>query len=150
MNAALHSLGSEAGAFYAAAALAEAPRLMSLLDREPLSPTYGSFDREHWAWKFRDFPQGMLQSAAYPLSLLWRYPFQGSPYYENERLLQWIFGAIEQTLARQHTNGAFDAFAPNEQNPGSMASGRRSRGRSAGQSVSGGCAQGLRFFFAAG
>lgn len=118
MNASPPKPNVDAGTPYAAMALAEAPRLLSLLDREPHSPTYGSFDREHWAWKFRDFPQGMLQSAVYPLALLWRYPFQGSPYHHNQRLLQWIGGAIEQTMARQHANGAFDAFAPNEQDPG--------------------------------
>jgi len=103
---------------YLAAAWAAAPRLLSLLDREPASATLGSFDREHWAWKFRDFPLGMQQTAVYPLALLWVHPFAGSPYYQNERLLQWIFAAIEQTLRRQHSNGAFDAFAPNEQDPG--------------------------------
>ncbi len=118
MSTTPHNFKSDAAVFYSAAALAEAPRLLSLLDREPQSPTYGSFDREHWAWKFRDFPLGMQQTAVYPLALLWRHPFSDSPYHQNERLLQWIFGAIEQTLARQHANGAFDAFAPNEQDPG--------------------------------
>ncbi len=107
-----------ASGFYSAAALREAPRLLSLLDRERHSATYGSFDREHWAWKFRDFPLGMQQSAVYPLALLWKHPFANSPYHGNERFLQWILGAIEQTLSRQHANGAFDAFSPNEQDPG--------------------------------
>lgn len=107
-----------AATFYSAAALREAPRLLSLLDREPASATYGSFDREHWSWKFRDFPLGMQQTAVYPLALLWRHPFAGSPYHQNERLLQWIFGAIEQTLSRQHEDGALDAFSPNERDAG--------------------------------
>lgn len=105
-------------AFYSTAALREAPRLLSLLDREPHSPTYGSFDREHWGWKFRDFPLGMQQTAVYPLALLWQHPFTDNPYHQNGRLLEWIFAAIQQTLDRQHENGAFDAFAPNEQDPG--------------------------------
>jgi hypothetical protein len=105
-------------ALYSAAALRETPRLLSLLDRQPHSATYGSFDREHWGWKFRDFALGMQQTAAYPLALLWRHPFATSPYHRNDQLLRWIFAAIDQTLSRQHENGAFDAFAPNEQDPG--------------------------------
>lgn len=93
-------------------------RLLGMLDREPHSPTLGSFDREHWAWKFRDFPLGMLQGAAYPLALLWRHPFADNPYFRNPRVLEWLFAAIEETISRQHPNGAFDAFAPNEQDPG--------------------------------
>ncbi len=103
---------------YAAAVLAQAPRLLGMLDREPHSPSYGSFDREHWAWKFRDFPLGMQQSAVYPAALLWRYPFPGSPCHGHPRLLEWICAAFAQTLDRQRDNGAWDAFAPNEQDAG--------------------------------
>src|SRR5687767_2294875 len=83
---------------YAAAALAQIPHLLGHLDREPQSGTYGCFDRDHWSWKFRDHPLGMLQSAAYPLALLWRYPMPHSPYVGNERLLEWIQAAIDWTL----------------------------------------------------
>jgi hypothetical protein len=118
MTALPHTSSPSRAARYAAATLAQAPRLLSLLDREPHSPSYGSFDREHWSWKFRDFPLGMMQGAAYPLALLWRHPFPGNPYVQNERLLQWICAALEQGVARQHSDGAFDAFAPNERDPG--------------------------------
>ena len=99
-------------------ALEQAPRLLGLLDREPQSPSAGSFDREHWSWKFRDFPLGMMQTAVYPLALLWARPHPQNPYHRNEHLLGWIAGAFRQTLSRQHSNGAFDAFAPFEQDPG--------------------------------
>jgi hypothetical protein len=89
--------------------------MLSEIDRDSNSKTFGNFDREYWGWKFRDFPLGMLQTAVYPLALLWRYPFPGNPYYGNQQLLDWIIAAIEQTLSHQHSNGAFDAFAPNEQ-----------------------------------
>lgn len=103
---------------YTAALRGVPERLLGMLDRERHSATAGSFDREHWAWKFRDFPLGMLQSAIYPLALLWRHPLPENPYFGNSRLLEWICAAMDQTIARQHRNGAFDAFAPNEQDPG--------------------------------
>lgn len=102
------------GGIYVAEALGQVPRLLSLQDREPHSPAYGSFDRDAWSWKFRDFPLGMAQTAVYPLALLWRHPFEGNPYHGSERCLEWIAAGMERALATQHRNGALDAWAPNE------------------------------------
>jgi hypothetical protein len=104
--------------FYVPNVLSQVPRLLSHLDRDEHSNTRGCFDRDHWSWKFRDFPLGMAQSAAYPVALLWRYPFPENPYYRSSRVLDWIIDALRFTLDRQHTNGAFDAFSPNEQDGG--------------------------------
>jgi hypothetical protein len=103
---------------YGAEVLAQLPRLLSLQDREPASRTYGCFDRDHWSWKFRDLPLGMMQTAAYPLALLWRMPLEGNSCFANARALEWIDAAIGFALAGQHRNGSFDAFAPNEQDIG--------------------------------
>ncbi len=103
------------GPLYAAEVLPHVPRLLSLLDREPLSASFGSFDREHWSWKFRDFPIVMMQGCLCPLALLWAGPYPGSPYHGNAELLGWMEGAIGETLRRQHRNGAFDSVAPNTQ-----------------------------------
>ncbi len=103
---------------YASLALSAIPRLIGKLDREPHSVSHGSFDREHWSWKFRDFPIGPLQMGIYPLALLWRHPFAGSTYGGNTRLSEWIVGAIAHTLGRQKRSGAFEAFAPNDFDPG--------------------------------
>ncbi len=103
---------------YASLALSAIPRLIGKLDREPHSTSYGSFDREHWSWKFRDFPIGPLQMGMYPLALLWRQPFAGGSYCGSARLREWIVGCIEHTLARQKRAGAFEAFAPNDFDPG--------------------------------
>ena len=103
---------------YASLALSAIPRLLGKLDREQYSISHGSFDREHWSWKFRDFPIGPLQMGMYPLALLWRQAFAGSSYRGNARLREWIIGAVEHTLNRQKPNGAFEAFAPNDFDPG--------------------------------
>ncbi|MGH7696493.1 MAG: hypothetical protein ACRENH_16015, partial [Gemmatimonadaceae bacterium] len=59
-----------------------------------------------------------LQMGMYPLALLWRNPFAGNAYRGNARLREWIIGAVEHTLGRQKPNGAFEAFAPNDFDPG--------------------------------
>ncbi len=112
MNATTNSRQMSAGATYVAHAIAVMPRLLALLDREPQSASFGSFDREHWGWKFRDFPLTMLQTAIYPLALLWRHAFSGNSYYRQTRLLGWIEAGIKDTCGRQHRNGAFDSVAP--------------------------------------
>jgi hypothetical protein len=103
---------------YTAQALAQVPRLLSCLDREPHSATGGCFDRDHWSWKFRDFPLGNLHAAAYALALLWKHPFADNPYFGSPRLLEWIEASIDFRLRQQHANGAFDSFTPNEQDGG--------------------------------
>ncbi len=97
---------------YASLALAQTPRLLAAIDRQPHSRSFGSFDRQHWGWKFQDFPANMLQIAMYPLALLWRHPFQDNPYHQNPQLLTWVHAAISETCRRQHRNGAFDSVGP--------------------------------------
>lgn len=112
--------GTEVGASrpYLSLALPAAVRLMGAMDREPDSVTYGSLDREHWAWKFRDFPRAMVQNGLYPIAVLWSTPFDDNPYYQNPRVLQWLSAGLRFMLDGQHGNGAVDAFAPNDQDPG--------------------------------
>ena len=73
---------------YAPEVVTQIPRLLSSLDREPASQSYGSFDREHWGWKFRDFPITMLQAALYPLALLYRFPFPDNYCYQNIQVVE--------------------------------------------------------------
>ena len=96
----------DAMSVYLAEVLQAAPRLLSALDRESYSPTFGSFDREHWGWKFRDFPVTMLQIAQYPLAQLWKLGVRANPYYGNPRLLEWIVGSMRWTLHSRSTAAA--------------------------------------------
>ncbi|MGH9901029.1 MAG: hypothetical protein ACRD68_04220, partial [Pyrinomonadaceae bacterium] len=103
---------------YWAGVLKAAGRLVANLDREPDSTSYGSFDREHWGWKFRDFPITMLQSAVYPLALLWQTPHPENPYHRNPQALAWVEAAVESIRRRQHRSGAFDGTGPHTQEYG--------------------------------
>ena len=111
-------MSNSSAAPYLDALLPHIPRLLSTLDREPLSTSAGSFDRIHWGWKLRDVPLTMLQGGIYPLALLWRNAYGGTPYHQNPRLLSWIELAIDQTASRQHRDGAFDSVGPNTRDHG--------------------------------
>ena len=103
---------------YRRLALSSATRLLGTLDRSRFSPTAGSFDRDHWAWKFRDFPIVMLQTGILPVATLWAQPWRGNEYAGSERVLEWLRLALEQTLHRQRPNGAYDSVGPNTQDHG--------------------------------
>ncbi len=104
--------------FYRGLALEAMPRLLGMLDREPFSPTEGSFDRDHWGWHFRDFPIGMLQAGLAPMALLWANAWPGNAYAGSGRLREWILRALKGTIARQHRNGSFDSVGPYTQDHG--------------------------------
>jgi hypothetical protein len=103
---------------YRAFALRAAPRLLGMLDRDSQSPTFGSFDRDHWSWKFRDFPIAMLQTGMVPMALLYADRASDNPYGGSTRMLEWTIASIKGTLRRQHRNGAFDSVAPFSQDHG--------------------------------
>jgi len=93
-------------------------RLLANLERSDVGRVRGSFDRDYWAWKFRDYPPMMLQTASHALALAWRSEMADNPWHRNERLAAWVAGALEWTLDRQHRNGAFDQVVPNDQDVG--------------------------------
>ncbi|MEM1401176.1 MAG: hypothetical protein AAGF58_14915, partial [Pseudomonadota bacterium] len=46
------------------------PRVLALADRDQTRPTFGVADRQFWAWKLIDFPNGTFQGFANGLSSL--------------------------------------------------------------------------------
>ena len=56
-------------------ALSQLPRILSLQDRNPFSPTYGSFNRLYWLDKTHDFPDAMAQFAVQALALVYANDF---------------------------------------------------------------------------
>ncbi len=99
---------------YLQKALPQIPRLLSFLDRNPFSPTYGCFFREYWHEKIVDFPNGHFQCAVYSLALVYGHRLPGSIYYRNPKLKRWIVAALDYSLKIQHSDGSFDEFYPNE------------------------------------
>jgi len=94
--------------------VAQIPRVLSWLDRESFSTTYGALDRTYWAWKFTDFQGARFQEAAYTLAILYRLEHQGNPYFGEPRLLDWIKAIFENWIRLQYWDGSFDEAYPFE------------------------------------
>jgi len=99
---------------YAGAVLAEAPRVLGLMDRGVESPTAGCGDRTYWAWKFVDFPAARLQESVSVLAFLYATPLAGSAFYRQPRLLEWIERGLGFWSRLQHADGSFDEAYPFE------------------------------------
>lgn len=92
----------------------EVPRVLSLMDRDALSPTAGCLDRTYWAWKFTDFPGARFQEGLYFLSFVWATPFEGNTYHRHSALLDWIACGFDFWTEIQHRGGDFDEAYPQE------------------------------------
>jgi hypothetical protein len=103
-----------ASEIYSTSILEQAPHVLSLMDREPLSPTAGCCDRTYWAWKFVDFPGARFQEALCVLSFLYATPLENNPYFHNTRLLDWIGLGMRFWSSLQHSDGSFDEAYPLE------------------------------------
>lgn len=99
---------------YAEHALAQIPRLLTLLDRNPYSPTYGCFHRDFWLYKTSDFPDAVRQFGAQSLALVYRHDFPGNPYFQNQSVRDWAIAALDFWARIQHREGSFDEFYPFE------------------------------------
>jgi hypothetical protein len=105
---------STAAALYGSVISGEAPRVLSLMDREIMSPTIGCCDRTYWAWKFVDFPGARFQEGLCTLAFLYATPLSETAYYRNANLLEWIGHGLEFWSGMQHRDGSFDEAYPFE------------------------------------
>ena len=101
-------------AVYAEKAMAQVPRLLSNLDRNPFSPTYGCFHRDYWMDKTSDFPDAIRQFAAQALALIYKMDFPGNAYRGQRKVRDWTVAAIDFWTRIQHRDGSFDEFYPYE------------------------------------
>jgi len=99
---------------YAQKAISQIPRLLSFQDRNPLSPTYGCFDRVYWLDKAIDFPSAVYQFAVHTLALVYVYPFENNPYFRQANVRNWCIAGMDYWTRIQHNDGSFDEFYPAE------------------------------------
>ncbi len=92
----------------------EIPRLLSLMDRDAHSKTFGCMDRTYWAWKFTDFPGARFQEGVCTMAFLYATPFEDNVLYQNTNLLRWITAGIEFWCDIQRSSGDFDEAYPQE------------------------------------
>ncbi len=99
---------------YAEKALAQMPRILGNMDRNPLSATYGCLHRDYWLDKTSDFPDAVRQFAVQALALVYKHPFPGNPYQGHPKMLAWTLAALDFWQKIQHRDGSFDEFYPYE------------------------------------
>lgn len=92
----------------------QVPRLVAQLDRNPLSKTYGSFDRKFWHQRFTDFSSASLQQGVETLAFLYQFNLEENSFYKNKKNLSWIEGAVKFTLTLQNKDGSFDEWYAGE------------------------------------
>jgi hypothetical protein len=90
------------------------PRLLSSLDRCPVSSSRGSFDREYWAWATKDFANIDLQRGLLVLGHLYKTKFDGNIYYQQKSIIPWIESGINFWIGQQNRAGSFDHLYLNE------------------------------------
>ncbi|MBI2027313.1 MAG: hypothetical protein HYS98_05875 [Deltaproteobacteria bacterium] len=89
------------------------PRLLSLQDRNPLSTTYGCFDRPYWHFKtITDFPNISCQQSMLVLAQIYKYPFSGNIYFGKKKILENIIAGLTFWAKSQHKDGSVDEFFP--------------------------------------
>jgi len=100
---------------YASEAIGYIPRILALVDRNLLSPTYGCFDKSYWHYRTIDFPSGMYQECVLPLALVYKYNFPGGDvYYHNERVKELVAAGINYADKSSHKDGSTDDYYPYE------------------------------------
>lgn len=77
--------------------------ILSCLDRDPYSKTYGCFDRLYWAWKLKDYGDLTLQRMVYPLTKMLN---------DNDALIEkyipWIVASFDYISKKIHYDGSID------------------------------------------
>lgn len=106
---------------FAREALAQIPKILTLQDRNPHSPTYGCFDRNFWHYKIIDFPSGMAAEFVWPLALAWALDIPDNPYYRNESIREWAEAGILYAARSAHADGSCDDYFPYEKAAGAAA-----------------------------
>ncbi len=97
------------------------PRMLSLLDKNPYSKAYGSFDRKYWHYKIIDFPCGMPQELVLPLAYVWKTDFPGNSYYNLPRIKDFLEGIFLYHGKCMHPDGSLDDYFPSERAFGATA-----------------------------
>ncbi|MBU1743021.1 MAG: hypothetical protein KKC37_15905, partial [Proteobacteria bacterium] len=95
-------------------ALAVAPRILGLGDRDPASPTYGCWHRDFWRYLTADFPCAWFQAAALYLARLYRLSDETNRFAGREAVRAWALAAVNFTLGIRHKDGSLDEAYPFE------------------------------------
>ena len=100
---------------YLKIALKSIPRILTCMDRNIHSSTYGCMHRDFWMYKTSDFPDAVRQFGIHALALVYSNKFcESNIYYNNKKILEYIKAGLIFWTKIQHKDGSFDEFYPNE------------------------------------
>ncbi len=88
--------------------LDQMPRLLTQVDRNAHSPTYGSCCRNFWHYRIEDISNAQMQELVLTLALAYRYESPDNPYFQSEKLLRWIDAILRYACGLQRPSGSFD------------------------------------------
>jgi len=90
------------------------PRILGQLDRDPDSPTSGSFDRNFWNYKIRDFSSAIIQQGVLILDVIYNYESEDNPFYQAKHIKELVENSVEYWTTIQLKNGSFNEYYPFE------------------------------------
>jgi hypothetical protein len=99
---------------YHSVVLHSIPKLLTNLDRDPDSPTFGCFDRNYWHYKVHDYSSAILQQSALTLALVYLHDFRGNLYFKNELIRSYAIAGLTFCIKFQHRDGSFDEYWKHE------------------------------------
>ncbi|HUT13031.1 MAG TPA: hypothetical protein VMY42_21225 [Thermoguttaceae bacterium] len=100
--------------FYLGAALADVPRLLGAVDRNPYRPTYGCMDRQFWHYRTSSFPSQMFQEGVLPLALVYSVKLPGNRWQGDLRVRELAVAAMRFAARSSHRDGSCDDYYPFE------------------------------------
>ena len=100
--------------YYLPRALADVPRVLGAIDRNPYSPTYGCLDRQYWHYRTSSFPSEMYQEGVLPLALVYSRELPGNRWFGNRRVRELAVAGIRFAARSSHADGSCDDYYPFE------------------------------------
>jgi len=100
---------------YARPVISQVPRLLSHMDRNRFSPTYGCCTRDFWHYRLLDIPNSQTQAMALTLALIYKKKYPGGdPYFNNRHVKDWAIACMLYWAKIQHKSGSFDEVYKNQ------------------------------------
>lgn len=96
-------------------------RLLTNMDRNRSSDTYGCFSRPYWHDKVTDFPSAHQQMSVLPLAIVFTTDSEENYFYHNKKVREFIDAGLNYWSDIQNADGSFDEHYPNEHSLGAVA-----------------------------
>ncbi|MDJ0737329.1 MAG: hypothetical protein QNJ47_25245 [Nostocaceae cyanobacterium] len=88
------------------------PRVLTQMDRDSDSPTFGCFDRNYWHYKIRDYPSSILQQGIFSLEAIANGNI--TTIKPNHNIDNWRTGAVNALGRQIDSQGRVDEYYPFE------------------------------------